>query len=54
MVRWEAADKNLGDEKHGLVHSMTMLCLVSLLCLSDQKVISLFSIHVDTLVNLGG
>ena len=32
---------------------MTMLCLVSLLCLGDEQVISLFSIHVDTLVNLG-
>ena len=31
-----------------------MLCLVSLLCLGDEQVISLFSIHVDTLVNLGG
>ena len=25
---------------------MTMLCLVSLLCLGDEQVISLFSIHV--------
>ena len=57
MVRWEAADKNLGDDKNMgwfILHSMTMLCLVSLLCLGDQQVISLFSIHVDTLVNLGG
>ena len=28
--------------------------LVSLLCLGDDPVISLFSIHVDRLVNLGG
>ena len=28
--------------------------LVSLLCLGDDQVISLFSIHVDRLVNLGG
>ena len=27
---------------------MTMLCLVSLLCLDDEQVISLFSIHFDT------
>ena len=31
---------------------MTMLCLVTLLCLGDEQFISLFSIHVDT-VNLG-
>ena len=57
MVEREAADKNLGDDKNMgwfIALHCTMLCLVSLLCLGDEQVISLFSIHVDTLVNLGG
>ena len=54
MVEREA-DKNLEDDKN-IGWFIARLCFASWVCcaLGDEQVISLFSIHVDTLVNLGG